>query len=106
MGDNNSDIDQMNIAFRIPREQTKRKLSLGVIFRKISEGSLQGGKRKASLQERRLSNTFTKLMNFPAFVKNTLVESYQVDSSSWEFLYKDVEDNCWSNENEMKSNDH
>jgi len=104
--DNNSDIDQMNSAFRNHREQTKRKLSLGVIFRKISGGSLQGGKRKASLQERRLSNTFTKLMNFPTFVKNTLGESYQVDSSSWEFLNKDVEDDCWIEKGEKKSNDH
>ena len=30
------------------------------------------------------------------FVKNTLGERYQVNSSRWEFLNKDVEDECWS----------
>ena len=39
------------------------------------------------------------------FVKNTLGESYQVDSSSWEFLNIDVEDECW-NEKVNKNDKH
>jgi len=74
---------------------TKHKLSLGVILRKISTGSLNGVARKTSLQEKRLSNAFAKLITLPTFVKNTLGESYQVDSSSWEFLNKDAGDHCW-----------
>jgi len=79
-----------------PAVINKRKLSLGVILRKISAGSAHGSKRKTSLQERRLSSAFTKMITFPMFVKNTLGESYQVDSSSWEFLNRDVEDDCWN----------
>jgi len=81
---------------------SKRKLSLGVILRKISTGSLNGVARKTSLQERRLSNAFAKLITLPTFVKNTLGESYQVDSSSWEFLNKDAGDHCWEDDNTDK----
>eukprot|EP00090_Calanus_glacialis_P010264 TRINITY_DN18651_c0_g1_i1.p1 TRINITY_DN18651_c0_g1~~TRINITY_DN18651_c0_g1_i1.p1 ORF type:complete len:600 (-),score=110.92 TRINITY_DN18651_c0_g1_i1:181-1980(-) len=90
-----------------PAVINKRKLSLGVIFRKISTGSAHGSKRKTSLQERRLSSAFTKLITLPMFVKNTLGESYQVDSSSWEFLNRDVEDECWKekvNKNDKHNN--
>ena len=37
---------------------------------------------------------------------DTLGESYQVDSSSWEFLNKDVDDDCWNNKDDQKTNDH
>jgi hypothetical protein len=42
------------------------------------------------------------------FVKNSLGESYQVDSSSWEFLNRDVEDECWNekvNKNDNNKDD-
>jgi len=80
---------------------SKRKLSLGIILRKISSGSLHGNTRKTSLQERRLSNAFTKLITLPTFLKNTLGEGYQVDSSSWEFLNKDTDVHDWD-ENEKR----
>jgi hypothetical protein len=38
-------------------------------LRKISTGSAHGSKRKTSLQERRLSSAFTKLVTLPMFVK-------------------------------------
>ena len=77
-------------------KNVKRKLSLGNILRKISTGSVQGSGRKTSLQERRLSSAFAKLITLPTFGKRTLGEGYQVDSSSWEFLNRDVEDECWN----------
>merc|ERR1719336_2975551 len=73
----------------------KRKLSLGVIFRKLSTGSQQAKERKTSLQEKRLSTAITKLITLPIFERRTLGESYQVNSLSWEFLNKDTEDECW-----------
>jgi len=73
----------------------KRKLSLGVIFRKLSTGSQQNKERKLSLQEKRLSTAITKLITLPIFERRTLGESYQVNSLSWEFLNKDTEDECW-----------
>merc|ERR1712128_330947 len=51
---------------------------------------------KTSLQERRISSVFAKLITLPTFGKRTFSESYQVDSSSWEFLNRDVEDDCWN----------
>jgi len=104
--DNYSDSDEIITKPIDHQDLGKRKLSLGVILRKLSTGSLQGGKRKASLQERRLSNAITKLISLPSFIKNTLGESYQVDSSSWEFLNKDVDDDCWNNKDDQKTNDH
>ena len=47
-------------------------------------------------QERRLSSTFRKQITLPMFVKNTLGESYQVESSCWLFLNNDVLDDCWN----------
>merc|ERR1719443_2540460 len=73
----------------------KRKLSLGVIFRKLSTGSQQAKERKTSLQEKRLSTAITKLITLPIFERRTLGESYQVNSLSWEFLNKDADDECW-----------
>ena len=71
----------------------KRKLSLGVIFRKLSSGSMPIKERKASLQERRLSTALTKLITLPIFERRSVAgESYQVNSLSWEFLNKDEED--------------
>jgi len=109
-GDNNSgSVNIIRTSEVEPAVIIKRKLSLGVILRKISTGSAHGSKRKTSLQERRLSSGFTKMITLPMFVKNTLGEGYQVDSSSWEFLNKDVEDECWNenvNTNEkLKNND-
>ena len=85
---------------------SKRKLSLGVILRKISTGSLQAGKRKASLQEKRLSSAFTKLISFPSLVKNNIGESYQVDSSSWEFLNTDISDSSNFKNNDCQITEH
>jgi len=76
----------------------KRKLSLGIILRKLSTGSTvapQNKDRKSSLQERRLSSAITKLITLPIFERKTLGESYQVNSLSWEFLNKDADDECW-----------
>ena len=72
----------------------KRKLSLGVIFRKLSSGSMPVKERKASLQERRLSTAITKLITLPIFERRSVAscESYQVNSLSWEFLNKDAEE--------------
>jgi len=70
----------------------RRKLSLGVILRKLSTGSQPGRERKTSLQERRLSSALSKLIT-PIFERRTLGErSYQVNSLSWEFLNKDAEE--------------
>merc|ERR1719412_821501 len=76
----------------------KRKLSLGIILRKLSSGSpvgQQNKERKSSLQEKRLSSAITKLITLPIFERRTLGESYQVNSLSWEFLNKDADDECW-----------
>ena len=76
----------------------KRKLSLGIILRKLSTGSTvgqQNKERKSSLQEKRLSSAITKLITLPIFERRTLGESYQVNSLSWEFLNKDADDECW-----------
>lgn len=74
----------------------KRKLSLGIILRKLSTGSSMSQKeRKSSLQEKRLSSAITKLITLPIFERKTLGESYQVNSLSWEFLNKDADDECW-----------
>jgi len=76
----------------------KRKLSLGIILRKLSTGSSVGQQtkeRKSSLQEKRLSSAITKLITLPIFERRTLGESYQVNSLSWEFLNKDADDECW-----------
>lgn len=76
----------------------KRKLSLGIILRKLSTGShvgQQNKERKSSLQEKRLSSAITKLITLPIFERRTLGESYQVNSLSWEFLNKDADDECW-----------
>lgn len=75
----------------------KRKLSLGVILRKLSTGNnvSQNKERKSSLQEKRLSSAITKLITLPLFERRTLGESYQVNSLSWEFLNKDADDECW-----------
>ena len=88
--DDNSDDDLLRNSIH-NQGVIKRKLSLGVVLRKISAGSMQAGKRKASLQERRFTNTFSKLITFPSLVKNKVGEGFQVDSSSWEFLNKDVD---------------
>merc|ERR1711970_1491838 len=102
---NKSDNDYLTEYSHEHPRKFQRKLSLGVIWRKISAGSLQARKRKTSLQERRLSNAFTKLIKFPTTMANSLVESYQVDSSSWEFLNKDTRDFCLNGSHE-KTNDH
>jgi len=75
----------------------KRKLSLGIILRKLSTSSAasQQKERKSSLQEKRLSSAITKLITLPIFERRTLGESYQVNSLSWEFLNKDADDECW-----------
>ena len=78
----------------------KRKLSLGIILRKLSTGGSttvgqQNKERKSSLQEKRLSSAITKLITLPIFERRTLGESYQVNSLSWEFLNKDADDECW-----------
>ena len=81
-----------------PATGDKRKLSLGIILRKLSTGSAvsqQGKERKSSLQEKRLSSAITKLITLPIFERRTLGESYQVNSLSWEFLNKDADDECW-----------
>jgi len=110
--DNNTRDDVLSFSDRVNRlEQTddyhdslletnnnnsdKRKLSLGVIFRKLSTGSQQAKERKTSLQEKRLSTAITKLITLPIFERRTLGESYQVNSLSWEFLNKDADDECW-----------
>jgi len=73
-----------------------RKLSLGVILRKISNGSMSSlPQRKHSLPERRLSSMLTKVITLPKFVKTFSGESYQVDCDSWEFLNKGENDVCW-----------
>jgi len=106
-GDVNNKSDNHHLTEYSHQHQRKfqRKFSLGVMWRKISAGSLQAGKRKTSLQERRLSNAFTKLINFPTTITNSLVESYQVDSSSWEFLNKDTRDFCLNDSHDI-TNDH
>jgi len=79
-----------------------RKLSLGVILRKISTGSMSSlPRRKHSLQERRLSSMLTKVITLPKFVKTFSRESYQVNCDSWEFLNKEEKDVCW---NEIMTN--
>jgi len=73
-----------------------RKLSLGVILRKISTGSMSSlPQRKHSLPERRLSSMLTKVITLPKFVKSFSGESYQVNCDSWEFLNKEEKDVCW-----------
>merc|ERR1712066_739742 len=70
----------------------RRKLSLGVILRKLSTGSQPARERKTSLQEKRLSSALSKLIT-PIFERRTLGErSYQVNSLSWEFLNRDAEE--------------
>merc|ERR1712066_201662 len=72
----------------------RRKLSLGVILRKLSTGSQPTRERKTSLQEKRLSSALSKLIT-PIFERRTLGErSYQVNSLSWEFLNRDAEEEC------------
>merc|ERR1719211_544400 len=86
-----------------PLTGDKRKLSLGIILRKLSSGSpvgQQNKERKSSLQEKRLSSAITKLITLPIFERRTLGESYQVNSLSWEFLNKDAEDECWDRSGE------
>jgi len=71
-----------------------RKLSLGQLLRRLSSGSLGGPApaqprpRKASLQEKRMSTALTRLLALPGGWGGAgkLGHSYQVDSSSWEFL--------------------
>jgi len=83
--------------------QDKRKLSLGVIFRKLSSGSLPVKERKTSLQERRLSTALSKLITLPIFERRTVNESsYQVNSLSWEFLNKDEDDECEDGDGDKK----
>jgi len=96
-GDNSEHRDLFGDSFIQTSNNThlgdKRKLSLGVIFRKLSSGSLPVKERKASLQERRLSTALTKLITLPIFERRSVAgESYQVNSLSWEFLNKDEED--------------
>merc|ERR1711970_505647 len=71
---------------------SRRKLSLGDILRKISTASIQGKKRKTSLQEGSLGSALSKIITFPICMKRTFDESYQVDSSSWEFLNENVKE--------------
>ena len=101
----NSDSEEILPAYRDHQGLEKRKLSLGIILRKISSGSLQGVRRKTSLQERRSNNAFSKLISIPSFVNNTLGKSSQVDSSSWEFLNKSIEFDYWE-ENGRKATYH
>ena len=73
-----------------------RKLSLGVVLRKISTGSMSSlPQRKHSLPERRFSSILIKVITLPKFVKSFSGESYQVDCDSWEFLNKGENDVCW-----------
>jgi len=97
------DDDLIKESEREERNIGKRKLSLGVILRKISSGSLQGRDRKTSLQERRLSSALSKLITLPTFVRKTLSENNQIDCSSWEFLNRDVDDDCWNKKVDEKS---
>merc|ERR1719325_263548 len=75
----------------------RRKLSLGVILRKLSSGSQHqpaaAKERKTSLQEKRLSTAISKLIT-PIFERRSLgmSESYQVNSSSWEFLNQEPQE--------------
>jgi len=103
---NDSDSQHDDIIRRLPRDTRKcdkRKLSLGVILRKISTGSVQG--RKTSLQDLRLSSAFSSLKSLPIFGKRMLSKNSQVNSSSWEFLNTDVEDECWDKKGD-KDNTH
>jgi len=78
------------------------KLSLGVVLRKISTGSMSSlPQRKHSLPERRLRSMLTKVITLPKFVKTFSRESYQVNCDSWEFLNKEEKDVCW---NEIMTN--
>merc|ERR1719228_758497 len=76
------------------RNVSRRKFSLGDILRKISAASIQGKKRKTSLQEGSLGSALSKMITLPICMKRTFDDSYQVDSSSWEFLNRNVEDDC------------
>ena len=58
--------------------------------------SIQAKKRKTSLQEGSLGSALSKMITLPLCMKRTFDENYQVDSSSWEFLNRNVEDDCAS----------
>ena len=72
-------------------DQPKRKLSLGLMIRRLSRGMMTGGERKnsdagmerrSSRKEDQLSSVIGRLVAGP----KSLGGSHQVDSSSWEFL--------------------
>merc|ERR1712106_1031556 len=94
---------------------SSRKHSLGMLFSKISSGHSkqdktetentknegQGKRRKFSLQEHRLSSVIYNLVKGQALSKppgKWISGSYQTNSSSWEFLNQDENENtCLNN---------
>jgi len=83
--------ESLGILLAMKASNTRRKLSLGVIMRKLSTSSIR---RKTSLQETSLRSSVSKLIQMTRCARRPSVDSYQVDSSSWEFLNKDLEDKC------------
>ena len=81
--------------------QPKRKLSLGLMIRRLSRGKMTGGERKRSYTgvEKRSSRTEDRLSSVIGRLvagKKMLGGSHQVDSSSWEFLNISDEDSAFS----------
>jgi len=79
----------------------KRKLSLGVMLRRMSQLQIPGGERKPSRTEARLSCVIGRMMAGP----KRLGGSHQVDSSSWEFLNKDDKEDSSSSSVSAGSSD-
>eukprot|EP00092_Neocalanus_flemingeri_P001885 GFUD01002012.1.p1 GENE.GFUD01002012.1~~GFUD01002012.1.p1 ORF type:complete len:1027 (+),score=286.47 GFUD01002012.1:361-3441(+) len=73
----------------------QRKLSLDILLRKLSSKTNKSSaqcERNSSKQERRLSSMIGNIISTNIISRRVIGGSYQVDSSSWEFLNKDVED--------------
>jgi hypothetical protein len=73
---------------------SKRKFSLGVIMRKLSTEQMPVKERKTSLQEILVKTGLSRFITLPSFARQSFVNNCQVNSSSWEFLNKDLEENC------------
>ena len=71
-----------------------RKFSLRVIMRKLSTDKMPAKERKTSLQEFLVKTGLSRFITLPAFEGQSFANNCQVHSSSWEFLNKDLEQNC------------
>ena len=71
-----------------------KKFSPRVIMRKLSTDKMPVKERKTSLREFLVKTGLSRFITLPSFEGQSFANNCQVDSSSWEYLNTDLEQNC------------